>query len=688
MASWNPFAIEINRPPIFLCGPALPTEKNKPDRRLLLSDYIIKNSQTRKFNPIPIIIDPIIEPDRVKKLGLNLSLMEEIISAFSFQTYIFLDTISTGMELGLFSNSSAQNDITVFLPESSGDPYDGKPFVGGFIKNSIQTNPQKTKVREYPCRIEKVGNGGKADKFFVHFLDTSISSPIKDEVDADVKRIGESISRKSLSLVFSDDIPNDYHSINYYIDGYKRISFGLNFKTLIYLVSSFKDSSIWEFRNIEISDDFVMKTIERVNEGLLNFFVMDQSLNLHNHEKAVFLFRRPTISIRTNNSADLFQVVKHILFLIQFIQEDRIKKPNEPKKIDDEVFHSFRSGMIHNKSSFLSTDDLFGITKFDRALFSSYLHSPHKYVSQFKITLHGKQKKIITYSNNKYGEKLHSFHKKMDFLFTYLFESSPISFAYKKGISTLDCLLLHSKSDEFMKIDISDFFGSIVYSRLLNAFRCFLDFEPSSAYRSYFKIPRPHKRVRFNFRPKIDYSSLNQILHCCFYKNIFPIGFVTSPKLSDIYMNQFDLAQSKSPMIISRYSDDILLSCISKQGGTSPNIEMIMALSELETGLKNLSLRMNKHKTYHKYLKRDGDSLKFLGVNIVKTGQINRFTIGDAYIRSTCKEYCDFMLTKDQNALGKVLGKIHYIQNISNESFEKFKKMFKVKTGRDFIYIK
>ena len=170
-----------------------------------------------------------------------------------------------------------------------------------------------------------------------------------------------------------------------------------------------------------------------------------------------------------------------------------------------------------------------------------------------------------------------------------------------------------------------------------------------------------------------------------FYKGSLPIGFVTSPKISDIYLSFFDKNRENTNVIVTRYSDDILLSTWTES--LSFPFDLLSEYYNIINDLKKIGLKINSHKTLKKQLINYGDSIKFLGINIVKGYPDNRITISDKYIRDTCKEYCNYMNQKDILLFSKVIGKIHYIKNTSESSFNKFKRLFEIKTGKKFEFI-
>ena len=90
--------IKIERLPVFLCGPAYRGEDS--DRRIILKNELIKvYVDTGKAEILPLIVDNYLSRSNAMDFSLyNVQMMEEICAAISFQTHIFLDSMSTATE--------------------------------------------------------------------------------------------------------------------------------------------------------------------------------------------------------------------------------------------------------------------------------------------------------------------------------------------------------------------------------------------------------------------------------------------------------------------------------------------------------------------------------------------------------------------------------------------------------------
>ena len=73
------YAIKIDRPLVFLCGPWISDDAIN-ERRVLLHNHIISEYQEKSkdkiiYQPVPVIVDDIFDSKRILQHNLNLSLL-------------------------------------------------------------------------------------------------------------------------------------------------------------------------------------------------------------------------------------------------------------------------------------------------------------------------------------------------------------------------------------------------------------------------------------------------------------------------------------------------------------------------------------------------------------------------------------------------------------------------------------
>jgi len=290
---------------------------------------------------------------------------------------------------------------------------------------------------------------------------------------------------------------------------------------------------------------------------------------------------------------------------------------------------------------------------FDRA---KYIHNESDFVFEFEIEERkDKVRKIATYLHNKNGEDFRTFHKALNKEFERVLPSSDLSYAYKKKTNIKNALDKHIGSNVFIKLDIKEYFNSITFEKLMSKLKGF--------------------------------SFTEDDIRCCFFKGNLPIGFVSSPKLSDYYLYDFDkkveeLVKNTS-IVYSRYADDIL---ISSKETTFSNLESIF--NKIVDLLNQEGLSINPKKVIHYDLSKQ-TSARFLGVNIGK----DKLTISKKALLSIIKTINLALKTAKEgkksldfeNYKASALGQIEFVKSISTYSYYKLLKKIqnccKVKTS-------
>ena len=291
----------------------------------------------------------------------------------------------------------------------------------------------------------------------------------------------------------------------------------------------------------------------------------------------------------------------------------------------------------------------------------AYIQNPDEYVQSFTVQINGKKRHIITYTSDSNGEALRNLHRRFATAISYCYEKMPNSYAYKKDVDILQCLQQHFESNSFLKTDIHEFFNSIQYDILLDEIL----------------EDRVCKRNK---------GLVSLMLKACFYDGHMPIGFITSPVLSDLYLHDVDkMFLDREGLVYTRYADDFIIS-------GKDNMDQLNAVKpELELDLSEKGLSLNTKKTYYRQFHEKGDAIHLLGINLVYNApEINRLTISDKYIRETSKDICAFLdengIMSDEEKKEKLLslvGKIEFVRHFSVSSYNKLSKMVRIKYGKE-----
>ena len=288
-----------------------------------------------------------------------------------------------------------------------------------------------------------------------------------------------------------------------------------------------------------------------------------------------------------------------------------------------------------------------------------YIVNEEAYLRHFVVVINGKRRKLATYANSENGKALRELHTYISEYICGLYHQSPASFAYARKKNIIDCVNIHKCSSAFLKTDIHSYFDSIT-------------FEGTK------RVLKRYKRYQKNE------DKMNVLLKACFYNERLPLGFVSSPVISDIFLVSLDRKYDRRKDILyTRYADDFIISTNGEN-----NVSVLEEICKtLKEDLRKQGLFLNSKKTYIRTLKQPGDAIRLLGVNLVKTDSTeNRITVSDRYIRQTCMALADLLSFNGDNdekeeLCNTVCGQIAFIQMCSQDSMNKLQKMARVKCG-------
>ena len=615
--------VTINRPFYFLCGPSI----DHSEKRNVFSRFLEKQYTSETIRPFPIIVDRVFRSDIIKDYNLNMVLLEEIVAATSFKTYIFLDSLSTAYELGIFRNSKTSNNVTILVESKYEDRQ--RREVGEYIEKSIQSSH----FLKYSCRVSD------EEQEFFEFEDDTVPDNIKDYIQKEI--LGYSKKPKVITFTTSEKGLENPDSAFVKING-KDIGITFSLKALFYTMSVFLDLEFTNHKDIVALntagfnkllhkfESFVLKTI--VN----NLGKKLDKLSLHNPLK---------MGIDLYPSYKTKEIIRHIYFFFVLLNEDSKRRTFKPTTEIFDDAKGFRKAKIDFYDLFSQIDST------SVALAKAYIKNPDAYVEKMSYFINKKRRTIYKYKDNYKGRQLRYYHSRMASILDLILPTNNSSYAYKKDCNALKCVDIHKNSISFLKLDIHHYFQSIKYRAFLKLFK---------------------KQVETNIDNKgydaysfVNEKELNLFVRTLFYRGSIPLGFITSPKVSDFYLKSVDdWASKKRNVIYSRYADDILFST------NTPNYSFEKIEKYFGRLIKRRGLIVNKKKKITKSLEKVGDYIKFLGICIVKKANENIIKISNAYVRNTIKE-C-YSIKPDEIASNEVImGKIRYIKNISELSYSK-----------------
>ena len=273
----------------------------------------------------------------------------------------------------------------------------------------------------------------------------------------------------------------------------------------------------------------------------------------------------------------------------------------------------------------------------------------------FKLKKNKKIRKIVAYTSN---SELKNIHKLINDHLKERVIYSKFTKGYREGVSIFDNAKAHLYNDIFIQFDIKNFFPSINHHKLINLL---------------------YKEVKHNGYNISKSQSYEIVKKASQGLKGLPLGFITSPLLSNIYLKIFDTIlyhrlkkQGLDNVIYTRYADDITISfrCIPDKTDYSDirsTIEKI--ISNL---LKRYSLKLNNKKTRVTNLLKSGN-VKVTGVYIVnKRDDYRHLTVGRKFKKELLWDAIQTLdnIERDESLVKQIKGRYSFVLSIEKEGIE------------------
>lgn len=620
------YKFDYSRPLVFLCG--CKYYENDTDRRYILKQWISKNwyDKNEKIHATPIIIDKILDSKDVKEHGLKINLLEEIMATISYRTYILLDTMSTAYELGQFSNFYADNKFSIFTDNQSTSRINCS--IGEYITKSFDNH-----IIQYSAKYNAQG--------FIFFDNNSIPIEIENKLNEDSPLKNYKIESERISFVTDQSRIIQDAVFSYYVYG-SNIYFTSCLRNFFYFIAACIEKDLDE--DIKNTDNTKIDKLSlKIKKELLNTFVTTIGGKLARQIIGGELNVVINIGIFSFND-----ILVHIYYLLR-----QFKLKQETIGSNEYIFskNTHEVIKIDNLNDFLFPELMRFYSK------NSYLYgfSSKLPVEKKTITINKKTRSITKYENNFRGSKYKYFHSLLNSDLLSLLDTSNLSFAYKRNQNIKKCIEKHIGKKYFIKLDISHYFESIKKNETVSMMESCISNKINET------ITFVHSTSFYSF------YSLFYLLDFCFYKRLLPIGFTTSPRVSDYFLYSLDqLFEKDEEVIYTRYADDILIS-------SNDYEKLNNALMNIKSSLRLKGLSINQKKLVVKKLINDNDSIKFLGLNLVKRSSGFSITVSTSYLKETRNKIFNYFENfRDRQ---KLLSRISYIKYISNESYLKLNKM-------------
>ena len=259
------------------------------------------------------------------------------------------------------------------------------------------------------------------------------------------------------------------------------------------------------------------------------------------------------------------------------------------------------------------------------------------------------------------------------FLNTFVFEYLPINervvYSYRKGVNPHEVAFPHAHNRAFFQTDIENFFGNIGRALVKSTIVSHKDKIPISDLCSYIE------RI-------LDFTTIDDAL---------PIGFPTSPPISNACLTPFDDEFENyclsSDLVYTRYADDIFVS--GKYRGDLNIVEQ--ELNKLLACHFDGNMRLNQEK---RKLTTVGRKTKMLGMVILPNGRV---TI-DMEVKKKVEVLLHFFIHHRRDkfldlsdgdldaGVQKLSGYINYINTADGPYLEKLKRKFGITVIDSFLH--
>ena len=270
------------------------------------------------------------------------------------------------------------------------------------------------------------------------------------------------------------------------------------------------------------------------------------------------------------------------------------------------------------------------------------------------IKTKNKVRKIITYRSE--DCELKQKHRKINSFLKSRFIPSVFSKGYVKGRSIYDNALAHMYNEYFIMLDIKDFFPHICHKQLSE------------------KIFHEINLVKAD---QISKKECNDIIECCSITTRgLPLGFITSPILSNIYLKEFDCIfysclkkMGLDNIIYTRYADDIIVSFKSDSVTMLTEVEtkIIDTVSSL---LSRYGLQLN-HKKTRSYNLNVSNHVRITGINITKAQDGYRhLSVGRALKNELFWDAVSCFETRNEEDIQRIKGLQSFVLSVEKNGYE------------------
>lgn len=294
--------------------------------------------------------------------------------------------------------------------------------------------------------------------------------------------------------------------------------------------------------------------------------------------------------------------------------------------------------------------------------FSSTFHDKIKFEDFLNIDIQEEYEEIRLKSRRNTVNPSKVLRKYLKFLNSFIFDFAKINtnvvFSYREGKNTFDAVEKHSQNSHFVQTDIKGFFNSIHTDDLAKIIDKNLSDSPINDI----------------------YKYKEHILTMLMVDNHLPVGFSTSPNISNTFLYDFDnifegFCVDKG-ITYTRYADDLIIS--SKK--IDNLIEIQKFISDTLIGLFGDRIQLNLQKTK---LTKKGRKIKLLGMVILPSGKVTVDqslkseieTLLHFYV-SDKKRFSDYLGKIYDGNISRISGKLNYINTVDKDYLNKLRSKY------------
>lgn len=244
------------------------------------------------------------------------------------------------------------------------------------------------------------------------------------------------------------------------------------------------------------------------------------------------------------------------------------------------------------------------------------------------------------------------------FVFDHATTNTNVVHSYQKGKSAYTAVYQHAQNNYFFKTDLKNFFKSIKLIDIKDVIE-----------------------KNLNNTSIIDIKDHEKsILNLVCVEDQLPIGFPTSPNITNTFLSPFDNQLEKfcleKNLTYTRYSDDIIIS--SKEKENLENIHTKIDEYLYIYSSKNFKINPKKTRYMHK-----GNKISLLGINLLPTGKITVDAKEKEKIETTFhffindkEKYLDCILNFYNGKESSLSATLSYIFSIDKTYSDKLRKKY------------